>query len=159
MFEVFLMSKFNLEVVPDVSFTIIKIFGHLDEEFIQSEVNLPPSDIIRFDLAKLDGINSCGIREFISLLKRIPLATMIEYHNCPTIFIIQVNMVNGFLGQNRKVISLFAPYVGIQTENEALYFYEMNGLNTSDILKVIKINDEDHEFDGSIEKYFRFLSL
>ena len=153
------MSKFNLEFFSEAHFTTIKIFGHLDEEFIQSEVDLPSADIIRFDLASLDGINSCGIREFISLLKRIPLTSMIEYHNCPTIFIIQVNMVNGFLGQNRKVVSLFAPYVGIQSENEILHFYEMKGLNTSDILKVVKINDEDHEFDGSIEKYFRFLSL
>ena len=151
------MSKFNLEVIPGAGLTTMKISGHLDEDFIQSEVNLPSTDIIKFDFAKLDGINSCGIREFITLLKRFPTTSMIEYHNCPPTFIIQVNMVNGFLAPNRKVMSLFAPYIGVVTENEVLHFYDMAGFKSSDILSVIKINDEDHEFDGSIQKYFRFL--
>ena len=153
------MSKFKLEIISESGYITIKFVGHLDEDFIQREIDLPSSEVVKCDLSRLDGINSCGIREFITFLKRIPSTTMIEYHNCPPVFIMQVNMVNGFLGLNRKVFSLFAPYVGVDTENEVLYFYETSGLKASDVLSIIKMNDEDHEFDGSIEKYFRFLNL
>lgn len=153
------MSKFIFEIGQISGVVEIKVSGHLDENFIQSDQVIPAGPLVKFNLDKLEGINSCGIREFINLLKRIPPETQIEYTHCPPFFIQQVNIVNGFLASHRKISSLYVPYVGTESEKEMIQFIDAKSLKISDVQKVINIDGEDYEFDGFIEKYFRFLSL
>ncbi len=107
------MSKFEFEIKPSDEETLIQISGHLDENFVHSDYKIPNSKKIVFDLEKLQGINSCGIRDFINLLRDIPSTASVEYQKCPPLFIQQVNIVNGFLSSQRKVVSLYAPYIEI----------------------------------------------
>jgi hypothetical protein len=153
------MSKFEFEIKPSDDVAKVKISGHLDENFVHTDYKLPPSKKIVFDLEKLQGINSCGIRDFINLLKDVPATTDIEYEKCPPFFIQQVNIVNGFLSSQRKVISLYAPYIGVEDEDEINHFIDARGLDLSTIQKNITIDGKEYEFDGIVEKYFRFLSL
>jgi hypothetical protein len=153
------MSKFEFEIESSAEQTVIKISGHLDENFIHTEHQIPTTKKVIFDLERLEGINSCGIRDFINLLKDIPELTSVEYEKCPPLFIQQVNIVNGFLSPQRKVVSLFAPYIGIDDEEEMNHFIDVRNLNVSQIEKAIHVNGKEYEFDGIIEKYFRFLTL
>lgn len=153
------MTKFKFDIRQDLGSIEIKVVGHLDENFIQSEHTIPNGTLVKFNLDKLEGINSCGIREFINLLKRFPAETQVEYSHCPPFFIQQVNLVNGFLATNRKISSLYVPYIGLESENEVTQFVDATSLKISDVKKVIHINGEDYEFDGFIEKYFRFLTI
>lgn len=153
------MSKFEFEIKSSEDVTEIKISGHLDENFIHTEYQIPSSKRVIFDLEKLEGINSCGIRDFINLLKDIPDSTSVEYEKCPPLFIQQVNIVNGFLSTQKKVVSLYAPYIGIDDEEEINHFIDVRSLNPSQIEKTIIINGKEYEFDGILDKYFRFMNL
>jgi len=153
------MSKFEFEIKSSVVSTVIKISGFLDENFVHTDYKIPPCEKIVFDLEKLQGINSCGIRDFINLLKEIPSSAIVEYEKCPPLFIQQVNIVNGFLSSQRRVVSLYAPYIGVEDEDELNHFIDVRNLNISEIQKMISVQGKDYEFDGVVEKYFRFLSL
>jgi hypothetical protein len=153
------MSKFEFEIKSYADETVITISGHLDENFIHSEYQIPASKKVIFDLENLEGINSCGIRDFINLLKDIPDSTAVEYGKCPPLFIQQVNIVNGFLSPQRKVVSLYAPYIGIEDEEEMNHFIDVRSLNISQIERSVSLNGKEYEFDGVIEKYFRFMTL
>ncbi len=153
------MSKFEFEIKSSPDQTVIKISGHLDENFIHTEHKIPTSKKVIFDLEKLEGINSCGIRDFINLLKDIPDSTLVEYEKCPPLFIQQVNIVNGFLSPQRKVVSLYAPYIGIDDEEEMNHFMDVRSLNLAQIEKTVKVDGKEYEFDGIIDKYFRFMTI
>jgi hypothetical protein len=153
------MAKFSFEISQESNIVKVKIHGHLDEEFIETEYSIPQACCVKFDLEKLENINSCGIREFINMLKKIPALTQVEYHNCPSFFVSQVNMVNGFLGANRELISVFAPYIGMKTDHKVMKHFITSNLNLADVPKFMKIENEEYEFDGSVEKFFRFLSI
>lgn len=153
------MTKLKFDIGQESGKVEIKIVGHLDENFIQNEHTIPAGALVKFNLEKLEGINSCGIREFINLLKRISSETQVEYHHCPPFFIQQVNIVNGFLASNRKIASLYVPYVGVESEKEVTQFIVATNLTISGVQKTITINGEAYEFDGFIDKYFRFLTI
>src|SRR5690606_24148577 len=55
-------------------------------------------------------INSCGIREWIQFLEKIPEKCTVVYNNCPQIIIEQINMVHGFFRKGAVIGSFYAPY-------------------------------------------------
>jgi hypothetical protein len=153
------MSTFKVETRIESEATVLIFTGILNEDFVQADFDIPNSKLVKFNLSELKSINSCGIRDLIKYLRRFPEDSSIEFHHCPAFFIQQVNMVGGFLNKMRSISSFYAPYIGIENEDEWSEFYETKLINLSEIPKTIERNGQTYEFDGSIEKFFRFLNF
>lgn len=65
---------------------------------------------VNIDLDKMTFINSIGVKNWVSLMTRLPPRTQVSLYNCPLVMINQVSMVKGFLPENGFVQSFKAPY-------------------------------------------------
>lgn len=98
------MSKFELKIDKNADAAKITIAGIIDEDVDFNEFSLNGINQMEFDLNSVKRINSCGIREWIKWLESNLKAKM-TYVNCPKIIVDQINMVDGFLPKNGKVLS------------------------------------------------------
>ncbi len=151
--------SFKFGYLPDgPQSAILQFEGFIDEDFIQKDIQLNQSAKFVFDFQKTIGINSCGIREMVQLIKRAESTSAIDYINCPPFIIAQMNMVNGFLGPNKKVVSLYIPY---SSENPAKNLNVHTLVKDIDAKKLpVTFKDENGielKFDGSAVKFFKFL--
>lgn len=137
--------------------------GDVDEYFKQSEVPRVQKSSIIFDLESVKNFNSCGIREWISLVKDIGNLGQLTFVKCSVTMIDQINMVPASLG-NARIESFYAPYYrncqckGEREENSLLEISKVE----DDIQKAVAPNvscdtcGESLEFDALEESYFLF---
>src|SRR5665647_2893632 len=71
---------------------IVEFVGCIDEDADFKELLGLEQRHITFDFNQVSMINSCGIREWIKFLERIPEKSTMTYTNCPQIIIEQINM-------------------------------------------------------------------
>jgi hypothetical protein len=84
----------------------ISIKGNIDEDFSIELEEIKGCSEISLDFSKVKKINSFGIREFIYFLEVIPQSVKVQFHNCPPLFVHQLNIVEGLLPPNAEVKSL-----------------------------------------------------
>lgn len=155
------MSKFELKMDKNADAAKISISGTIDEDVDFSNYSLNGLTKMEFDLNSVKSINSCGIREWIKWLGTNSGANM-TYVNCPKIIIDQINMVDGFLPQNGKVLSFYVPYYNDESgaEKNVLFRYGKEysdtGVNTPE--KVTDDTGLEMEMDVIESKYFKFLN-
>jgi hypothetical protein len=66
---------------------------------------------VQFDMGSITRMNSCGVREWILLMERIPTNVNAEFVNIGELFVEQVNMIPAVLGKKRAPVLTFqAPY-------------------------------------------------
>src|ERR1044072_1654627 len=106
---------FKLSVGTDPNQTI-KLSGALDETADMSS-KVPQIQTIHLDLAELQSINSTGIRIFKNWVYLLPCKSLI-LHNCPKVFIDQVNMIAGFIPNHTKIESFFVPFFNEETNED-----------------------------------------
>ena len=155
------MSKCEIKIEKAGASAKIKITGVVDEDTDFKPYALTGLTQADFHLGGIKGINSCGIREWIKWLET-GTGTQISYHECPKIFVDQINMVQGFLPANGLVASFYVPYFHEESGNEkAVLFtkgkeYAENGTVTPPA--AVK-DDQGHpmEMDVVEAKYFKFL--
>ncbi len=145
------MSTFQIQ--KDGNKVILK--GVLDEKADLSVLNgLQTGTVICFK--EITRINSCGVREWVNLLKRHP-GTQLTYTECPIIIVKQLNTVPDFLGTS-QVESFFAPYFSEATEKEILLLLQSKEV----IGEAPPVRNTDAgiplKFDAIPKQYFRFLS-
>ena len=132
--------------------------GSLDHYFMAGD--LPPlsSEQIKLDLSDLDLINSCGVREILPWLNKLPPTSQVRYINCPIFFVNQANMIKGIVNDKRKIETFYAPYYD-ESLDKALSIL----LNCSEVkdckAPVQKGPGQGIVFDSIEEKYFNFLKL
>lgn len=144
----------NDRLTFEVSEKDIKIEGIIDEYFLFSSISFTPASDIVLDLAKLEKINSCGIREFISWLTSLPGEINVNYINCPIFFINQSNMVHGIVSKNRKIVSFYCPYFNEEKDEEVEILTRLE--------EIVEMKAPVHEgltFDSIEKKFFNFLIL
>lgn len=154
------MSKCELILKNENNKAVVSIAGVIDEDMNFSSYSLGPYKEIEINLKNVKSINSCGIREWIKWLGTSKQAT-IHFLECPKIIIDQVNMVQGFLPENGRIISFYVPYFSdeLDLEKNILYSYGKE-FTEEGVLNLEKITDENGnelEIDVVESKYFRFL--
>ena len=86
------------------------ISGILDEDTVL--VDVLPKDMagnVRINLEGVTAINSCGIREWINMIRRLEETCQLKFEEVSVCMIHQFNMILNASGTG-KVASFFAPY-------------------------------------------------
>ncbi len=99
--------KISIEESPNE--VIYRFKGEVDEYFRQKDVPRIKKPLIRFHLENVANFNSCGIREWIFLVKDVGDLGKLQFEHCSVSMIDQINMVPDSLGKG-EIISFFAPY-------------------------------------------------
>ncbi len=102
---------------------VVRISGSITEEAdLHALVALGDGGTLRLDLAGVDEINSCGVREWIRFVRRVSeTARGLELVRCSPAIVRQLNMVSNFRGAG-QVTSVMLPYycASCGTEQEQL---------------------------------------
>ncbi len=136
----------------------LKFEGTIDEDADFSVVGELKSSKIIFDLESISFINSCGIREWVDFIEKIPPDTEITYIKCPQIFVEQMNMVKGMVPAQAEVESFYAPYYSEKLDQVfsiLLMTKEIKNMRPPE--QSDKETGELLEFDDIEEQYFSFL--
>jgi hypothetical protein len=152
-------SNLQIEITETSSEVTYKFVGDVDENFRHEDVPLVKKSVINFELAHINNFNSCGIREWIYLVKKISALGNLVFKECSVTMIDQINMVPDSLGSG-YIQSFHAPY-----------YCECGG----EVNRLIKVNEAQEslssrtapelmcekcgnplEFDALEESYFLF---
>lgn len=142
-------------------YTYLKFSGILDEDnLLVNLISQIQGQFLLIDLAGLERINSCGVRDWVNWLNQIQaLGIKVILLRCSPSVVAQANMVTNF-AKDAYVHSFYAPYVDPDSGEEYSKF-----ILTEDILKTRPIqapkfyldNGTELEFDEFEESYFAFL--
>ena len=103
-------NKNSIEIIELGGFAGVRLKGNIDESFQPSQVEVKSSTVI-LDLKHVKRITSFGIREWISMIRRLhEEGKTFFFLNCPVQIINQFNMISGF-GGGGKILMFQAPYL------------------------------------------------
>ena len=102
-------SKLKIEINESIHEVSYRFVGDVDETFKHEDVPRITRKKILFELAQVNDFNSCGIREWIYLVRDISKLGQLVFKECSVTMIDQINMVPDSLG-NGHIESFFAPY-------------------------------------------------
>jgi anti-anti-sigma regulatory factor/DNA-directed RNA polymerase subunit RPC12/RpoP len=147
----------NKQILQDE--LIVEFQGSIDEDADFKELIGLEQKLITFDFKQVNMINSCGIREWIKFIEKIPEKCTMTYTNCPQIIIEQINMVHGFIRKGATIKSFYAPYYCEKCGKESKIHLE------ADLVKNRKAprascphcGSEDMDFDAIEAQYFSFV--
>ncbi|MBL7663530.1 MAG: hypothetical protein JNM93_00240 [Bacteriovoracaceae bacterium] len=151
-------NKLELKLQVKDNLVTVQFKGSIDEDATFQEIEKIKANQYNFDFEELKMINSCGIREWIKFIEKLPATAKVIYQKCPQIIIEQMNMVHGFIRKGAEIESFYAPYYDEESDTEHKIL-----LNTADIKngKAPKIKSPDSgkemEFDAIEDQYLRFL--
>lgn len=138
----------------------LTLSGVIDEDVDFNQYSIAGLSAMEMDLINVKSINSCGIREWIKWLGSNSAAN-ITYFNCPKAIVDQINMVDGFLPSNGKVLSFFVPYYNDEAGSEKNVLFKFGTeYDDSGLKPPSKVQDEsgnEMEMDVIESKYFKFL--
>jgi anti-anti-sigma regulatory factor len=155
-------QKFNAEVTQRDDVTYIKLSGVIDEDNeLGTLVDRLGAGTSVIDLAEIERINSCGVRDWVNWLGKAEKkgAEMVLVECSPAI-VAQINLVNNFVG-NGAVKSFYAPYFCPSCDLEKVLLVDMEEMANQDRPKapVCRCDECDGvmDFDDMEESYFAFI--
>lgn len=154
------MAKFEIKVDKASDVTKVTVAGVIDEDVDFTPYGLNGSTQVEFHLGGVKAINSCGIREWIKWVSTAGTSP-IKYFECPKIIVDQINMVQGFLPTQGKVMSFYVPYYSDDSGTEKNVMFTF-GTEYSDqgLGQTPEVKDDSGavmEMDVIEAKYFKFL--
>jgi len=150
------MTKLIVDCNTNSNVTICTIVGTIDEDFDPKLFDLSGKTVI-FDFNILEGLNSCGIREWIKFVSGIK-DKRIVYDRCPRLLVDQMNMIKGFLPSGASVRSVYAPFFSPKEEEEIDLLISLEGFNESMLENQFHPKTKSPlEFDDLPSQYFAFL--
>jgi len=133
--------------------------GDVDEHFRQKDVPRIAARRITFVLEEINNFNSCGIREWIYLIRDMGELGVLVFTRCSVTMIDQINMVPDSLGKG-TVESFFAPYFSQAGGEVNRLIVVADHLDDLQNKQAPRFKDEktgeDLEFDALEESYFLF---
>lgn len=102
-------GNLTIEIKQTPNEVTYRFIGDVDEHFRQKDVPRIKKAKITFLLEEVNNFNSCGIREWIYLIRDISELGDLRFTRCSVTMIDQINMVPDSLGKG-SVESFFAPY-------------------------------------------------
>lgn len=146
----------NIQIKGDNAFISLSGVINEDAEFTKMQ-NLNLRQYV-FDFEKIQQINSCGIRDWIKFLQELGTVEIV-YENCPQIIIEQINMVHGFITNNTKISTFYAPYFCDKCDSEKkIKLKSLDIKNGKAPINVCPECGDNLEFDALEKQYFHFLS-
>ena len=110
-------DKFEMTMEREPTRVTLRLSGVIDEDTNLSTVldnvrrMIDSLSEIHFDLAGVTRINSCGVREWLLLMERLPLKLQKVFLSVSEFFVEQTNMVPNMLGgKSSKILAFEAPY-------------------------------------------------
>ncbi len=132
--------------------------GNIDEDASFAEIEKVQEKEYVFDFDKVNMINSCGIREWIKFIEKLPKDAKIIYQKCPQIIIEQMNMVHGFIRQGASIESFYAPYYDEDSDTEHKILLKSSDIKDGKAPAVKSPESgKEMEFDAIEAQYFGFL--
>lgn len=137
--------------------------GDVDEHFKQDNLPRISASTIKFDLSGIENFNSCGIREWIYLVKDFSKLGTLVFQKCSVTMIDQINMVPDSIG-SATIESFYAPYYchGEKCEKEVTHLIEIK----PHLKTLLDMNAPNFacdscgntlDFDALPDSYFMFL--
>lgn len=102
-------GNLTIEIKQTANSVTYRFVGDVDEHFRQKDVPRIAKPEVVFLLEDINNFNSCGIREWIYLIRDVSELGQLHFHRCSVTMIDQINMVPDSLGKG-TVESFFAPY-------------------------------------------------
>lgn len=156
------MAKLELRVEKTGNSVKCILVGDINEDVLFDMNVFSGVSRVDIDLKNVSGINSCGIREWVKWMQAAK-ATPLYFFECPKVFIDQVNMVDGFLPPNGKIMSFYVPYFCEESESEKIVLYTFGKEYDDSGLRPPREVKDDRgmmmEMDVIAAKYFKFLKL
>lgn len=137
--------------------TVIKLSGRIDEDSHFESVTSLTTKTYIFDFNDVNLINSCGVREWISLLSQLPKDAHIIYRHCPQVMVEQMNMVQGFLPDQASIESFYAPYFDADQDQEVKVLLTLAEVKNGKAPIKKNAQGNDLEFDALEAQYFNFI--
>tara|TARA_B100000925_G_C22010930_1_gene476383 strand:- start:2803 stop:4056 length:1254 start_codon:yes stop_codon:yes gene_type:complete len=150
-------KEFDVSIDSSPELTTFRFSGSINEDFTFKSLIGETSSKYIFDLEGVTLLNSCGIREWIKFINELPAESQLEYHNCPTVVVLQMNMVKGFLTSNAKVTSFYAPYFDEEADEEVKVLLTTDQIVDGKAPPIKNDAGQELEFDGIEATYFKFL--
>ena len=155
------MGKFDVKVEKNGNPWKVQVAGVIDEDADFTPFSLDQAPGVELHLGDIKSINSCGIREWIKWIGTSKAPTL-EYHQCPKIIVDQINMVQGFLPSQAKVISFYVPFYSDDSGVEKNVLFNLGQEYTDKGLQNPPAVKDDQgnamEMDVVEAKYFKFLN-
>ena len=153
-------GNLSIEIAQEGDQKVTYIFrGDVDEHFRQAEVPRIKAEEIVFVLEEINNFNSCGIREWIYLIRDVGELGSLTFTRCSVTMIDQINMVPDSLGKG-SVESFFAPYFSQEGGEVNRLIVVADHLEELAAKQAPEFRDEKTgevlEFDALEESYFLF---
>lgn len=111
-------GKIRIEMETEGSSVLIRPIGIIDEDVNFSIVldtiskMQPLVKLLQLDMSQVSRMNSCGVREWILMMERMPAVIPVAFVNANELFVEQANMIPGMFGRKGmvKVLNFQAPY-------------------------------------------------
>lgn len=154
-------QKFQASVSHRDDVSYVKLTGVIDEDNeLPGLVEKIPAGTAVIDLAEIERINSCGVRDWVNWLGRLEgQRTRIVLVSCSPAIVAQINLVNNFTGAG-TVKSFFVPYFCPECDQEKLLLAETTEMGPPPHEPPICRCDECDrvmDFDDLADSYFAFL--
>ena len=153
----------KVEYKEDGKFTKIFLSGSIDEESEShlAEIAEKAQENCIFNLKNLEGLNSLGVKNWVSFFRNFHIGRNLRFEECPSYFILQVNMIPQLIG-SAAIDSFFSDLYCPNCDNEmSLLFYtdkdyqtlcqEMTTVRCEDCQEVMKLGED-------IEVFLEFLN-
>jgi hypothetical protein len=162
-------SKMRLEMEVEGTNGVVRPVGIVDEDVnfgvilsVMSQLGMPLK-ALKFDLGQVSRMNSCGVREWLILIEKLPEGVECGFENVNELLVEQANMIPGILGRRgMKVISFQAPYFCETCSADVPMLIEPSqvaindGIPQAPPFKCPKCSNP-LQFDWLEEEYFAFL--
>ena len=159
-------GKLHIDVRQDGDLMVAALRGTIDEDSELGVGTRALSGRVRFDLSGVEAINSCGVREWINVLRGLESReAAIEYAGVSVALVQQFNMILNARGIG-KVLSFQAPYYCAKCRKPrevVLVIADHAQLQKAGALSAPPMScttcGDALEFDEIEEKFFNFLDL
>jgi hypothetical protein len=104
------LGSLKVEITESKDTVLYKFVGDVDDAFKHSDVPRIKAASIVMDLEGITNFNSCGVREWVFLIRDFGEFGRLDFTKCSIAMVDQLNMVPESLGKG-SVSTFYAPYV------------------------------------------------
>jgi Zn finger protein HypA/HybF involved in hydrogenase expression len=153
------MSKLKIDKELLDGVLTAQLAGTIDEDADFTPLQGLSQPSVIFDFHGVTMLNSCGIREWVSFIAKLPPTTRVTYRRCPQIIIEQINMVHGFFREGALIESFAAPYYCEHCDKESKVLLKTSQVQNrkAPTQTCPHCGEANMEFDALEEQYFHFL--
>jgi len=156
------LAPLSWHIDRDEGSMTVSFHGGVDENVNLDDLAEELAGEVTFDLRGVTFINSCGVREWVNLMRSLTRVRTLAFTHCSTAVVAQLNLVFNFRG-NAEVRSVYVPYYCHACDSECSCLHEIEGKSLDQVLQSLpRLCDScgaEMECDELPERYFAFLMV